>query len=146
MATRMPMASVTTQTAVTFPSRLKTIGDNAFYDCDRLIAVVLPDSVSKIGTACFSCCDRLSTVTFGSGLKAIGTSAFDSCARLETVNFKNGLESVASNAFTNCPITELIFPDTVTTLSATAFSTNRNNDIMRTTLRKDNDAAFPACV
>ena len=41
------------------PDSVTSIGDNAFYNYDRLTSVVIPDSVISIGEDAFSGCDSL---------------------------------------------------------------------------------------
>ena len=96
----------------------------------------IPDSVESIGASAFSDCDRLSSVSLGSGLRTIGNYAFNSCRSLTAVFFKNGLENIAVNVFTNSPIQELDFPDSVRTLTASAINSGKNNDLLKTSLRK----------
>ena len=55
-------------------SRLKTIGNNAYYRCTSLTSIEIPASVETIEATAFSDCSKLATVTFekGSQLKIIG--------------------------------------------------------------------------
>ena len=55
-------------------SRLKTIGNNAYYRCTSLTSIEIPASVETIEATAFKRCSKLTTVTFekGSQLKIIG--------------------------------------------------------------------------
>lgn len=55
-------------------SRLKTIGNNAYYRCTSLTSIEIPASVETIEKKAFMHCSKLTTVTFekGSQLKIIG--------------------------------------------------------------------------
>ena len=55
-------------------SRLKTIGNNAYYRCTSLTSIEIPASVETIEKKAFKGCSKLTTVTFekGSQLKIIG--------------------------------------------------------------------------
>ncbi len=39
---------------MTIPNSVTSIGDYAFYECDRLTLVTIPDSVTSIGYSVFS--------------------------------------------------------------------------------------------
>ena len=51
-------------TSMTLPSKLRTIGSYAFYDCDGLRKMKIPGTVAKIGELAFLGCNNLSCVEF----------------------------------------------------------------------------------
>jgi hypothetical protein len=78
------------------PVTLKTIGNNAFYDCAALPTVAIPDSVTSIGNCTFGNCRKLSGVTIPSGVQALSTSAFNNCDILWTEWYRT-LADLAAN-------------------------------------------------
>jgi len=93
--------SQSTISDIMLPLGLKTIGNNAFYECDRLSTVALPQSLETIGADAFSSCDRLSSVTLG-GVKDIGDNAFLNCPNLEAIVIPNCTTNIGGGAFANC--------------------------------------------
>ena len=90
-------------------SRLKTIGNNAYYRCTSLTSIEIPASVETIEKKAFMHCSSLATVTFekGSQLKTIGGGYSNS--------------SDYYGAFSDCPITSIEIPASVETIEAAAF-------------------------
>ena len=43
---------------------MTTIGDDAFYDCDRLRTVIIGNSVTHIGSGAFAYCYSIKGITF----------------------------------------------------------------------------------
>lgn len=68
---------------ISFPSTLKSIGDNSFASCSKLKSVVLPEGFEKCVSQCFFCCDSLETVDLPSTLKEIDYESFFGCMNLK---------------------------------------------------------------
>ena len=75
------------------------IGESAFYNCTNLTSITIPNSVTSIG----------------------GSSAFQNCSGLTTVKLGKHVTTIGQYAFKNCGITNLIIPDSVTTISQSVF-------------------------
>lgn len=58
-------------TSLNFPNRLQKIEYGAFYKCTGITSVVLPDSVKTLGSQCFYNCSSVTGVTFGTGFTGI---------------------------------------------------------------------------
>ncbi len=68
-----------------------------------------------VGNYAFYNCDKLKKVTIGTGVRKLGSSVFSGCDNLETVIFEEGVQSIGAYAFSGCKsLTELAFPDSVT--------------------------------
>ena len=89
-------------TTVIFPANLKTIGRNAFYNCDALKNAVFPDGLRSIEEGAFWSCRSLATAVFPDSLQTIKANAFYNCSSLTEVTFPRNLETVGDLAFTNC--------------------------------------------
>lgn len=111
-----------------------SIGEFAFSSCIELESVVIPDSVISIGDYAFQLCSNLTNVTIGTGVTSIGLSAFEYCNNLKSVYITDlaswckasqkswgPLYYGAVLYLNNTPVTELIIPDSVTSIGNNAF-------------------------
>lgn len=89
--------SCTSLEYVEIPGEVTEIGDRAFMDCHSLISLELPNTITKIGTAAFMNCYSLQTINIPTSLVTVSGRLFECCYNLSG---------------------ELIFPSTVTDLSA----------------------------
>ena len=109
---------------VTIEDGITTIGELAFYWCDKLTSITIPSTVNTIGTNAFFCCKSLETLTIPGTVTSLGNSAFYSsglksidigdgvtellgftfafCSELESITFGKGLKSIASSVFHDC--------------------------------------------
>ena len=109
-------------TSITIPNSVTSIGNYAFYYCTKLTSVTIPDSVTSIGSSAFSSCTGLTSVTIGNSVTSIGSSAFSSCTGLTSVTIGNSVTSIGSNAFDSCyGLTSITIPDSVTSIGSNAF-------------------------
>ena len=82
---------------VTFGSNLKSIGDNAFYYCNKLSEVDFTgDKLESIGGSAFNDCDALINIEISGNNAIIKGGAFYHCNNLETVTL-SGVEALNSN-------------------------------------------------
>jgi len=100
---------------------VKSIGDNAFSGCSGLKAAVIPDGVESIGVGAFFSCTGLTSVTLGGSLKMIENSAFSDCAKLTSIVFPNSMTYIGSHAFDGCGFTSVAIPGNVTFVSGSTF-------------------------
>jgi hypothetical protein len=70
------------------PSRLRSIGEQAFARCAMLGCIMIPSTVEVIGSWAFQDCRMLQEVRIatGSRLRLIGKGAFDDCEYLQPVD------------------------------------------------------------
>ena len=105
---------------VTFSGNVTSIGDSAFSGCERLTNVVLPESVTDIGAEAFYCCERLTSVAMP-GVVNIGDSAFSGRHSLTGVIIPDSVINIGKNAFSSCNLTSVTIPDSVEHIEGNAF-------------------------
>ena len=110
-------------------TKLTTIGNNEFYNCDALTSVVLPATLKTINGYAFYDCDNLTEVAIPAAVESIGNYAFASCNQLETVDMSNAknLKKISEGAFADCyALSEITIPATVETIGNYAFNNCSN--------------------
>jgi hypothetical protein len=108
-------------------SRLKSIGNGAFKECDILRTFEMPSGVESIGNDAFFRCERLSSIEIPGGVKTVGDRAFRRCYALEEVSFSEGLTHVGVEAFDLCTsLREVKLPESVVSIGERAFSDCEN--------------------
>lgn len=86
---------------IDFPTKLKTIGDNAF--ANRLLTgpLVLPEGLDSIGKEAFQK-NFITEVTIPESVRAIGQSAFYYNQSLKSVTLNNSMETINRSLFNSC--------------------------------------------
>ena len=117
------------------PNGVTHISPKAFYDYDYLTSVIIPDSVTEIGDSAFYGCIGLKSVTLGNGITTIKKYAFVSCniksvyimdigawCNITGLNYLMGYRLNDIKLYLqNQLVTELILPETVTSIQNSAF-------------------------
>ena len=104
------------------PNSVKSIGDNAFYDCSGLTSVTIGNSVTSIGSSAFSGCSGLTSVTIPNSVTSIGNGAFRDCSGLTSVTIPNSVTSIGGEAFRECSgLTSVTIGNSVTSIGASTF-------------------------
>ena len=89
-------------TELSIPEGVTSIGNYAFYNCNRLTNIVLPDSVTSIGDSAFCGCTGLTSVTIPASMTSIGSNAFSHCSGLTSVTIPDSVTSIGPSAFYDC--------------------------------------------
>ena len=92
-------------------SRLKRIGNAAFYSCEKIDGVSLPDNVTEIGDMAFYKCINLRLVNskLPSKLTRIDDNAFSWCENIKEVYIPDSVNEIGKRAFDNCKNLNSIF-------------------------------------
>ena len=120
--------------SVTLPESLTEIGDFAFAFSDALKTITIPANVTSIGDGAFSFIETLEEITVDSGNvsfiiengglldRAMTTFiAYPAAMRGERYEIPDGVTHIAHGAFSLSQLTEIIIPDSVTSIGIRAF-------------------------
>lgn len=102
-------------TQITLPPRLQTIGDYAFLNCSGITEITIPSGVTSIGAAFYG--TSLSSVTFANGMTQLNIQYGTLPDSVQIVNLPNTLTTISGNPFGSSALTEVVIPDSVTTLT-----------------------------
>ncbi len=86
---------------VVLPAGIRTIEAFAFHQ-SSLTEINFPASLRTIGVQAFDDCNRLTAVTVENGLKTIGDYAFYSCDNLKQIYLPPSVQTIGDNAFAFC--------------------------------------------
>ena len=103
---------------------VRTIGNSAFIENDKITCVSIPDTVTAIGNSAFYDCDSLTSIsiTENSQLVSIGSSAFYGCDSLASIIIPDTVTTIGSSAFGSCDsLTSIIIPLSVTKIGSSIF-------------------------
>ena len=131
---------------ITFPATLQAIGQYAFYQTYNIGDVVLPEGLNSLGSYAFYN-SHLTSVNFPSTLRTVSNSCFYNCDYLKEVNF-NGQTSIENYAFYYSDgLTNIKFPETLTSIGYEAFANCKNlkNIEFNEGLTNIGDEAFYNC-
>ena len=129
-------ASCSSLTSVTIGNGVTTIGIGAFESCSSLTSITIPNSVTTIGQGAFYNCSSLTSITIPNSVTTIGNYAFYNCSSLNAVHISdiaawcnidfgnetaNPLYDARYLYLNNELVTELVIPNSVTTIGNYAF-------------------------
>ena len=135
-------------TSVTIPNSVTSIGYEAFENCTGLTSVTIPNSVTSIGSGAFGYCRGLTSVTIPNSVTSIGNEAFSGCTGLTSVTIPNSVTSIGWGAYCNCTgLTSINIPDNVTSINAWTFKgcTSLKSIKIPSNVKTLGDSAFAYC-
>ena len=88
-------------TSVTIGSRVDTIGEAAFFACDKLPSVKIPDCVRTIESSAFGYCASLSSVDLGEGVETLIWPFFD--CPITSIVIPASVIMIYEGTFNSCP-------------------------------------------
>ena len=81
--------------SVVIENGVVSVGDYAFYNCQKVTSVTLPEEMAYIGKAAFGNCTKLTDIEVPEGITCIESGTFFNCASLENVVLPKSLTSIA---------------------------------------------------
>ena len=112
-----------TFTSITLPQSLTSIGMLAFHQCTALKSINIPQNVTNIGDSAFKECKSLTSISIPSGVTSINAYTFILCTSLRSIDLPDHLVSIGNGAFTGCSSLEsIVIPAEVTSVGQFAFS------------------------
>lgn len=133
--------------SVRLPNALTSLGDECFSNCSQLKTITIPEGVTTLGASCFESCGLINIV-LPQSMVELGGSCFGTCRQLQSVSINQGLQTIGANCFNRCSsLTEVIFPDSVTSLGESCFlyCSALRNVILPKTLEKLPKSGFQYC-
>ena len=108
-----------------------SIGERAFYLCNRMTSVIIPNSVTTIGDYAFQLCLELTSVTIGNSVTTIGANAFASCIKLPSITIPQSVTAIGEGAFWNCNSLKDVycFAENVPSTHSEAFGETKIEDV-----------------
>ncbi len=110
-------------TSAEITGNVKSIGENAFYNCQKLETLILHDGIEIIARNAFSYCSSLTNVTIPGSVPVIDEYVFSSCKNLSSVNVLEGVTKIESNAFDKSKnIESFTLPESVISIASDIFN------------------------
>ncbi len=100
-----------------------SIGEYAFFGCDKLRRITIPETITYIGKGAFMNCSGLTNPLIPAGITIISDRMFAGCTNLGNFTIPENITRIGEYAFQDCKeLTEIIIPDNVTSIGFGAFS------------------------
>lgn len=104
-------------------SKIRFIGDWAFWNCNGLKSINIPNSVTSIGEWAFMQCSSLTSINIPNSVTSIKRYAFSNCSSLTRIDIPNSVTSIEQGTFSDCnSLTNTYIPSSVTSIGKEAFA------------------------
>lgn len=101
---------------------VRSIGFDAFSDCNGLTSVQIPNSITNITAQAFWYCTGLTELTLPNSITQIERHAFCNCTGLRHITFSNNLTTIGECAFALCRnLEDVVVPASADNIGAGAF-------------------------
>jgi len=117
-----------TETTYNIPNSVTSIGEKAFYNCSSLTSITIPNSVTSIGLSAFGGCSSLEKAEFASLASYLRIQYYygydydyDYEQHYNISYYSNPLRYAHHIYINGEEVTELVIPDSVTTIPSYAF-------------------------
>ena len=132
------------------PSKVTSIGPSAFNGCSSISSLMLPKNLVNIGSYAFAGCSSLSgKVVLPSALRTLRDGVFTRCSSIQTIALPADLQSIGANAFSGCMALEgdLDMGRMLTRIGASAFAgcTSLKQVSLPRALQQVGECAFADC-
>ncbi len=121
------LSCIRSPNTIAIPDSVTTIGNYAFYYCNKLETITIPDSVTSIGDNALAWCENLASVSISNSVKNIGGSTFYKCTSLTSITIPNSVTNIGDSAFKGCEnIVSIVTGDNVTVIGDNVFDGCKN--------------------
>ena len=101
---------------------VRSIGDNAFWNCFVMTSITFSNDVTRIGKSAFTGCYALTSINLPDGMETIGEGAFYGCKGLTAIDIPNSVKKIEKYAFYFCKgLSSVIIPENVDSIGEQAF-------------------------
>lgn len=101
-------------------TRLRSVGEHAFYGCRKLTSIELPNAIT-IGNSAFNACSSLTSINLPA-VESLGASAFAGCKHLRQASLSESLTRINNSTFYGCDSLRTISDcENIDTIDASAF-------------------------
>lgn len=114
---------------VTFPSTVKTINYQAFYNNLSLESLKMPAALSSINDNAFNYCKKIRSIDFSATSLTEISNWFANTDSLRIVKLPATITTIKENAFYGCPLEQINFPASLTTIGNSAFQGHKLKSI-----------------
>lgn len=108
--------------SIVLPDSVTEVGDYAFYGCQNVTEFVMSKAIESIGDYAFSGLDKITEVTIYGNNTTVGDGAFENCTSLDTLTIENGVDSIGPSAFGFTAITNVVLPESISSLEGNPFT------------------------
>lgn len=116
--------------SITFPTNLKTLGDESFSGCTAFTKVTIPNNVITLGAKAFSDCTAVTEIELASAISEMGTGIFQKNTSLTSVKIPDGIKLISGYMFADCTsLTTVEIAGTVAEIGNYAFSNTALNKV-----------------
>lgn len=107
--------------AVVMPQTIKSIGNNSFLDSDSLATLNFPDSISDMGDSVVRNCACIRSIRLPQHMTEVPPYCFSGCWNLNYVYLHEGITTLKRDAFGGCAFETIEFPKSLRTIERGVF-------------------------
>ena len=123
--------------SITIPKGLSTLGNQAFSDCSELTSVIIKEGITYLPQGLFYNCSKLTDVSLPNTIQNLYSKysapgewrwrgAFEKCSSLKSLVIPNSVLFIESASFRYSGLTDIIIPESVTSLGSYSFAQCKN--------------------